>query len=603
MEDGFDSTSQTSTVFTHESRVFSLVDSQAETVILDMKVESQDSPPSPSLLENDYSQRQRNENMESVSDVNSNVLIASVDSHSNDMRLRDCNIFDNSTDSDFGQPEATWVRENAFINLSTPWIQRNESEQKKCVAFFSDVIHKATGGSPIFLILPIILQMKEDDRTNLMGILNRACDGTQSRNSNTPSPIQELVETDLEDENDHTSKIEEWVNATSLSDTILSRSEKTVVNLISSPEDESTHIYSNNQNNDAQTIINSKEKYRDKFDIDIDIEYTPEKIPKEDDARKTPKKKGSYKENAGTPTKKAKTWLRFDNVDSSKQNVNSEAEGSKNGWITKKSGENKDEDKPKSSKKKSAIQCKVDAIKDLIPDSDRFQNDDEFLMAFSFIKTTNSVSSSKKCSVCACKKGLLYDMYYYQYENVTESGKEHYSFCYECLTPFKHIKDVQKSTFYEMLCDLTFTGVAAQYESMLPNENVRFRVRSRKKWFDNLKLHFEDLKHLFDMSVPTFKIPSNKHAGGISFDIIASDRIKDEIRSEAQVLESNCNLRLKLSCYSIHHPISSSMKYKLQLDSLTKDNPMHDILRRSSCEESLTPNKKQPGLKRYFRPV
>ena len=55
MEDGFDSTSQTSTVFTHESRVFSLVDSQAETVILDMKVESQDSPLSPSLLENDYS--------------------------------------------------------------------------------------------------------------------------------------------------------------------------------------------------------------------------------------------------------------------------------------------------------------------------------------------------------------------------------------------------------------------------------------------------------------------------------------------------------------------------------------------------------------------
>ena len=148
MEDGFDSTSQTSTVFTHESRVFSLVDSQAETVILDMKIESQDSPPSPGLLERDDSQRQRNENVESVSDVNSNVLIASVDSHSNDMHLRDCNVHNNSTDNDFGQPEATWVRENAFINLSTPWIHRNESDQKKCVAFFSDIIHKATGGSP-----------------------------------------------------------------------------------------------------------------------------------------------------------------------------------------------------------------------------------------------------------------------------------------------------------------------------------------------------------------------------------------------------------------------------------------------------------------------
>ena len=138
---------------------------------------------------------------------------------------------------------------------------------------------------------------------------------------------------------------------------------------------------------------------------------------------------------------------------------------------------------------------------------------------------------------------------------------------------------------------------------MLPNENVRFRVRSRKRWFDNLKLHFEDLKNLFDMSVPTLKIPSNKHHGGISFDVITPDKIKDEIRSEAQVLESNCNLRLKLSCYLIHHPVSSKTMYKLQLDNLTKDNPIHHILRRSSCEESLTPNKKQPGLKKYFKPV
>ena len=431
-----------------------------------------------------------------------------------------------------------------------------------------------------------------------------ACDGTQSLNSNIPSPNQELIETDLEDEDDNnTSRIEEWVNATSLSGTIVSRSEETIVNLSNSRKHERTKTPSNNTKNDTQTDINSKEKSLDKFDIDIDIEYTPEKISKDDNARKTPKKKGSNKENVGTPTKKAKTWLRFDNVNSSKLNASCESEQLKNGCITKKSGENKDEDKPKSAKKKSAIQCKVDAIKDLIPDSGHFQNDDEFLMAFSFIKTTNSVLSSKKCSVCDCKEGLLYDMYYYQYENVSESGREHYSFCYECLTPFKHIKDVKKSTFYEMLCDLTFTGVTAQYESMLPNENVRFRVRSRKKWFDNLKLHFEDLKDLFDMSVPTLKIPSLKHHGGISFDVIASDRIKDEIRSEAQVLESNCNLRLKLSCYSIHHPISSSMKYKLQLDNLTKENPIHHILRRSSREESLTPNKKQPGLRKYFRPV
>ena len=137
MEDRFDSTSQTSTVFTHESRVFSLENesSQADTVLVDLKLESQESPQSPSLLEQDDILRQERVDIKIEPEITRNLLVASTDSNSNDIHLRDCNVSQSSAGSVFilSQPEATWIRDNAFINLSTPWIQRNETEQKQCV--------------------------------------------------------------------------------------------------------------------------------------------------------------------------------------------------------------------------------------------------------------------------------------------------------------------------------------------------------------------------------------------------------------------------------------------------------------------------------------
>ena len=154
-----------------------------------------------------------------------------------------------------------------------------------------------------------------------------------------------------------------------------------------------------------------------------------------------------------------------------------------------------------------------------------------------------------------------------------------------------------------MIYDLTYTGVTAQYESMLSNGKIRFRLRSRKKWFDNLKLHFEDLKAFFEMSIPHLKTAAGKNQGGISFDVDASEETKDDIRSDAQILESNCNVKLKFSCYLIRNPKTSSIMYKLYLDTLTKENPSYHVLRRSSAEETNTPCKKQPGLEKYFKPV
>ena len=604
MEDGFDTTSQTSTVFTHESRIFSLENdsSQDDTVLLNMKLESQDSPQSPSLLPTDDLEEPRNVTAEIGSDIGPNVMVASVDSHNSYINLKDCNVSTNSPSSDFifSKPEATWVRDHAFVNLSTPWIQRNESDQKQCVKFFSDLIHKATEGYPICLILPIILQQKKEDILNLINLLNKECfKDTQDFEGNLPSPNQELVETDLEDEGDDISKIEEWVNSTTLSNSIVSRSEENTA----LEEDMGTTDPKNDHGSDNLTVNNLSPKSKDK-DEDIDlsnVDITPEKTSKDETVRKTPKKKSSNKENIDTPVKKAKTRLTFDIDNTAKQNpdpATSIDSNFKGEWINKKTNEQKTEEKPKNSKTKSVIQCKIDALKDLIPDSAQFQNDEEFLAAFNFIKTSNSLSPSKKCSVCDCKEGTLFEMYYYQYENVSDSAREHHLFCFDCFTAFKHIKDVKKATFYELIYDLTHSGVTAQYESMLPNGNVRFRIRSRKRWFDNLKLHFEDLKDFFDMTIPT-----GKNQGGISFDVMTSDKIKDDIRSEATVLGSNCNFKLKFLCYAIHRPKSPSMTYKLELTQLGKENSTNSILRRNSTEESITPNRKQPGLTKYFRPI
>ena len=607
-DDDAEALSQTSTVFTHESRIFSLenVGSQEDTALLNIKVESQNSPRSPSLLHSRDTFKLEPDGIQNGDSINPNLLVASHDSFSEEIHLSDCNISSNSQGSDFilDKPEATWVRENAFINLSTPWIQRNEAEQRRCVSFFSDLINKATGESPVCLILPIILQLKQKDRLNIMNLLNGECsNNNQDANSDIQSPNQELIDTDVESDTEDALNVQQWVNATSLSGSILSRIDENDRGDIGQIQHESSVNNSeegqvtnlqicSTPNDNTEAITNINEVLDSRLN-----ELTPEKVLPVITSKKTPKKKADQRDIINSPIKRIKTRLTFETGKDVQQNAGpfvSPKIPTKESAEQIKVAEVKIGEKVKSYKKKSNIKCKIDTLREVIPDSNRFETDSDFLEAFSFVKTCTSSSSSKTCSICESKDGMFFEMFYYQYENSPDSVKEHHTFCPDCFLIFKQLKDVKKLTLYEMIYDLTYNSVMSQYESMLSTGNVRFRIRSRKRWFENLKLHFEDLKNDVDITMAT-----GKHQGGILIDVVTSNKIKDDIRSEVRFTQSSCYLTF--ACY-LYEKASKAI-YKFELKQLGNEKSGNNHTKTNFSDETLTPNKKQTGLTRYFRPI
>ena len=168
MDDDIETGSQTSTVYTHPSRIFSLEDDITDSDVLgvlDIKLESsQSSPRSPSLLQPEREKIHTNNDL-ARQNIHVNSMAATRNSESYEFHSNNCIVTSDNEESDFNynEPEATWKEAQAFINLSIPWISRNESEQKRCVAFFGDLINKATNGSPISLILPLILQLPREE--------------------------------------------------------------------------------------------------------------------------------------------------------------------------------------------------------------------------------------------------------------------------------------------------------------------------------------------------------------------------------------------------------------------------------------------------------
>ena len=92
---------------------------------------------------------------------------------------------------------------------------------------------------------------------------------------------------------------------------------------------------------------------------------------------------------------------------------------------------------------------------------------------------------------------------------------------------------------------------------------------------------------------------TGKNQGGILIDVVTSNKIKDDIRSEARFAESSCYLTF--ACY-LYEKASKAI-YKFELKQLGKEKSGNNHTKTKISDETLTPNKKQTGLTRYFRPI
>ena len=97
-----------------------------------------------------------------------------------------------------------------------------------------------------------------------------------------------------------------------------------------------------------------------------------------------------------------------------------------------------------------------------------------------------------------------------------------------------------------MILELAGNGVISQYKAMLPNGNVRFRIKSRKRWFEKVKSNLEGYKDDFDILFPL-----EKNQTGLLLDVVATNNIKDAIRdlgSQYMNCRKTCQYSTALRC-------------------------------------------------------
>ena len=601
MEDAFDTQSQTSTVYTHESRIFSHVSesllADGSNSCLSIKLEPLDSPSSPNLFPGEENVNEiglENRNKQHINSAHIEVK----DKHSSFLCLKRSNKpTSNATENiNSNVPEATWVGQDAFIDLSSPWSERTHEDKKLLGSFFADVLHKVANDSPLHLILQIILELKSLDIQTLISLLNDDrhthpfVRDSHVSNDDLPSLNESFAGNEEEAVTSKDNQVEEWIRTTSLSSSIVS--------LASNGNDREPTVPQLEETLNGNTTLHSSRAQISDTSIEIlDIrnqDKTPEKAIAESTPNKTPKKKASKDIPISSPVKRIRTRLNFEN--SGGRNNRSEIYEDSNSILN---------DNPiqkitpargidrinKPSKKKPIAKSKVDLLKELIADSNKFKSNSEFLESFSFTKTCHSSTSSRNCSLCEPKDGLLFEMFYFQYDNASESVQEHYFFCPSCFVIFTQISDNKQKTIYEMILELAGNGVISQYKAMLSNGNVRFGIKSRKRWFEKVKSNFENHKDDFDILFPL-----EKNQTGILLDVVATNKIKDAIRDWGSQ-----RMKLSFDCY-LYEKFSKA-KYKFKIKEVSKENEAQSISNTSLNNEKHTSNKKQTSLRSYFQPL
>ena len=599
MEDAFDTQSQTSTVYTHESRIFSHVSesllADGSNTCLSIKLEPLDSPSSPNLLPDEENINEiglENRNNQHVNGAHIEVR----DKHCSFLCLKRSNKSSSNATENFNSngPEATWVGQEAFINMASPWSQRTREEKKLLGSFFADVLHKVTNDSPLHLILQIILELKSLDIQTLISLIN---DDHQTHlfnsrvsNDDLPSLNQSFSGNEEEAVTSKDNQVEEWIRTTSLSSSIVS--------LTSNGNDREPTVPQLEGTLNGNTTLHSSHAQISDSSIEIlDIrnqEKTPEKALAESTPNKTPKKKASEYIPISSPIKRIRTRLDFENSGERKNrsHVDDDSNSILNDNPIQKTTPARAIDRiKKPSKKKPIAKSKVDLLKELIPDSNKFKSNTEFLESFSFTKTCHSSISSKTCSLCEPKDGILFEMFYFQYDNASESVEEHYFFCPSCFVIFTQISDNKQRTIYEMILELAGNGVISQYKAMLPNGNVRFRIKSRKRWFEKVKSNLEGYKDDFDILFPL-----EKNQTGLLLDVVATNKIKDAIRDLGSQY-----MKLSFDCY-LYEKFSKA-RYKFKIKEVRKENEVRSISNTSLNNEQHTSNKRQTSLRSYFQPL
>ena len=601
MEDAFDTQSQTSTVYTHESRIFSHVSesllADGSNTCLSIKLEPLDSPSSPNLLpdeENINEIGMENRNNQHVTGGHIEVK----DKHCSFLCLKRSNKSSSNAAENFNSngPEATWAGQEAFINMASPWSQRTSEEKKLLGSFFADVLHKVTDDSPLHLILQIILELKNLDIPTLISLIN---DDHQTHpfvrnshvsNDDLPSLNQSFSGNEEEAVTSKDNQVEEWIRTTSLSSSIVS--------LTSNGNDREPTVPQLEGTLNGNTTLHSSHAQISDSSIEIlDIrnqEKTPEKALAESTPNKTPKKKASEYIPIASPIKRIRTRLDFENSGERKNrsHVDDDSNSISNDNPIQKTTPARAIDRiKKPSKKKPIAKSKVDLLKELIPDSNKFKSNTEFLESFSFTKTCHSSISSKTCSLCEPKDGILFEMFYFQYDNASESVEEHYFFCPSCFVIFTQISDNKQKTIYQMILELAGNGVISQYKAMLSNGNVRFRIKSRKRWFEKIKSNLEGYKDDFDILFPL-----EKNQTGLLLDVVATNKIKDAIRDWGSQY-----MKLSFDCY-LYEKFSKA-RYKFKIKEVSKENEVQSISNTSLNNEQHTSNKRQTSLRSYFQPL
>ena len=601
MESAFDTQSQTSTVYTHESRIFSHVSesllADGSNTCLSIKLEPLDSPSSPNLFHNEENVNEiglKNRNDKHINGANIEVK----DKHSSFLCLKRSNTPTSNATENFNsnEPEATWVGQEAFINLSSPWSQRTSEEKNLIGSFFADVLHNVTNESPLHLILQIIVELKSLDIKALISLLHDdrhthpLMRNSHVSNDDLPSLNQSFSGSEEEGVTSKDNQVEEWIRTTSLSSSIVS--------LTSNGNERDPTMPQLEETLNGNTTLHSSDAQISDGSIEIlDIrnqEKTPEKALAESTPNKTPKKKASEYIPISSPVKRIRTRLDFENSEerTNCKHVDDDSNSFLNDNPIQKTTPASGIDRiNKPSKKRPIAKSKVDLLKELIPDSNKFKSNSEFLESFSFIKTCQASTSSRSCSLCQPRDGLLFEMFYFQYDNASESVEEHYFFCPSCFVIFTQISDNKQKTIYEMILELTGNGVISQYKAMLSNGNVRFRIKSRKRWFEKVKSNLENYKDDFDILFPL-----EKNQTGLLLDVVATNKIKDAIRDWGSQ-----SMKLNFECYLYEQ--FSKAKYKFKIKEFGKENEIRSILNQIHNNEQHTSNKRQTSLRSYFQPL
>ena len=142
-----------------------------------------------------------------------------------------------------------------------------------------------------------------------------------------------------------------------------------------------------------------------------------------------------------------------------------------------------------------------------------------------------------------------------------------------------------------MILELAGNGVISQYKAMLSNGNVRFRIKSRKRWFEKIKSNLEGYKDDFDILFPL-----EKNQTGLLLDVVATNKIKDAIRDLGSQY-----MKLSFDCY-LYEKFSKA-RYKFKIKEVRKENEVRSISNTSLNNEQHTSNKRQTSLRSYFKPL